>query len=138
MVKIRAYNAAAAKDLADYASRALLSRRDTGRRLTATRKAIDLSQTLIANIDALVTDLARDLTKKGWLWPEYRSAPNELISAAQWRGSAQDALVRAETMRDADARQMMRELATHYENLAAMVEKAVVRQDKPDSDKFLP
>jgi hypothetical protein len=88
MVKIRAYNAAAAKDLADYASRALLSRRDTGRRLTATQEAIDLSQTLIADLDAIVTDLARDLTKKGWLWPEYRSAPNEPLSAAEWRDSA--------------------------------------------------
>jgi hypothetical protein len=145
MVKIRAYNAAAAIDVADYAERALRFRRGTTDRMTETRKAIDLSQALIANIDALVTDLARDLTKKGWLWPAYQSAPSEPEmeaeprSAAQWRDGAQDALVRAETMRDPDARRMMRELAMHYENLAAMVEKAVLlRQDKPDRDKFLP
>jgi hypothetical protein len=62
----------------------------------------------------------------------------EPLSAAQWRDSAQDALVRAETMRDPDARRMTRELAMHYEKLAAMVENAVLRQDKPDRDKFLP
>jgi hypothetical protein len=55
----------------------------------------------------------------------------EPLSAAQWRDSAQDALVRAETMRDADARQMMRELAKHYEKLAVLVETAALRQDKP-------
>jgi hypothetical protein len=31
-------------------------------------------------------------------------------------------------------RQMMRELAMHYEDLAAMVENAVLRRDKPDCD----
>jgi hypothetical protein len=67
MLKIRAYNAAAAIDLADYAARAHYLRRGTRERVSATQKAIDLSQALIANIDAFVTDLARDLTKKGWL-----------------------------------------------------------------------
>jgi hypothetical protein len=41
-------------------------------------------------------------------------------------------------MRDAEARRMMRELAIHYENLAVPVETAVLRQDKPDCDRFLP
>jgi hypothetical protein len=56
----------------------------------------------------------------------------ELLSAAHWRDSAQKALVRAETMRDADARRMMREVAMHNENLAAMVENAnaLLRQDE--------
>ncbi len=44
---------------------------------------------------------------------------------------AQDAVVRAETMPDADGRRMMREIAMHYEILAAMVENAVLRQEKP-------
>jgi hypothetical protein len=54
----------------------------------------------------------------------------ELLSAAQWRDGAQEALVRAETMRDADARQMMREIAMHYEKLAALIENAVLRQNE--------
>ncbi len=42
-------------------------------------------------------------------------------------------------MRDADARRMLRELATHYKTLAARVENAVLWQDRPpqDDDKFL-
>jgi hypothetical protein len=67
---------------------------------------------------------------------DWRDSPQEAV--AQWRGSAQDALDRAKIMRDADARQMMRELAMHYENLAALVENAVLRRDKPDSGKLLP
>jgi hypothetical protein len=151
MQKIRAYNAAAAKDMADYAARAHCLRRGTRERVTATRKAIDLSQALIANIDALVAGLASEFTRKGWLWPAYLSAPSEpemeadwrdspREAAAQWRGSAQEVLARAETMRDPDARRMMRELAKHYETLAARVENTVLRQDNPrqDDDKFLP
>jgi hypothetical protein len=41
-------------------------------------------------------------------------------------------------MRDADARRMMLEIATHYEDLAATVDNTVMRQDKPDRDKLLP
>jgi hypothetical protein len=155
MHTIGAYNAAAAINLADYAARANCLRRGTRERVTATQKAIDLSQALIANIDALVEELASELTRKGWLWPAYRSAPSEpemeaeALSAAQWldsaeeallaqlpdsaeelvarwRDSAQEALVRAETMRDPDARRMMRELAMHYETLALRVENATL------------
>ena len=60
-----------------------------------------------------------------------------LPSAAQWPDSAQEAvalrrdgaqgaLVRAETMRDPNARRMMRELAMHYETLALRVENATL------------
>jgi hypothetical protein len=164
MHTIRAYNAAAAINLADYAARAHCLRRGTRERVTATQKAIDLSQALIANIDALVAGLGSDLTKEG-LWPAYQSSPSKpeveaeplsaaqwpdssaaqwrdsaqeaLLSAAQWRDSAQEAvaqwrdsaqeaLVRAETMRDPDARRMMRELAMHYETLALRVENATL------------
>jgi hypothetical protein len=34
-------------------------------------------------------------------------------------------------MRDAEARRMMREIAAQYEDLAALIEKAVPRQDEP-------
>jgi hypothetical protein len=144
MLEIRAYNAAAAIGLADYTERALCLRRGTADRMTATQEAIAHSRALMANIDTLVEELASELTRKGWLWPAYRSAPGapemeaELLSAAHWRDSAQEALDRAETMRDADARRMMRELATHYENLAVLVETAVLRQNKLDCDEFLP
>jgi hypothetical protein len=90
----RAYNAAAAINLADYAARAQCLRRGSRERVTATRKAIDLSQALITNIDALAAELSSELTRKGWLWPAYRSAPSEPemeaepLSAAQWPDSA--------------------------------------------------
>jgi hypothetical protein len=151
MDAIRAYNAAAATNLADYAARAHCWLRDSRERVTATRKAIDLSQALIASIDTFVAKLTSELTRKGCLWPAYLSAPSEpemeadwrdspRRAVAQWRGSAQEVLARAETMRDPDARRMMRELAMHYETLAARVENAVLRQDNPpqDDDKFLP
>jgi hypothetical protein len=155
MHTIRAYNAAAAINLAGYAARAHCLLRGSRDRVTATLQAIDLSQALIANIDTLVAELTSELTRKGWLWPAYRSAPSEpeigakplsaaqesaleaLLSApqwpdsaqeaiARWRDSAQGALVRAETMRDLDGRQMMRELAMHYETLALRVENATL------------
>ena len=37
----------------------------------------------------------------------------EPLSATQWRDGAQEALGRAETLRDADAGWMMREIAMH-------------------------
>jgi hypothetical protein len=133
MLEVRAYNAAAAVGLADYAERALCLRRGAADRMTATREAIAHSRALITNIDTLVAEL----TRKGWLWPAYRSAPGapemgaELLSAAHWRDSAQEALDRAETMRDAEARRMMREIAAQYEDLAALIENAISRQDEP-------
>jgi hypothetical protein len=144
MLKIRAYNTAAAIGLADYAARAHCLRRGTADRMTATQEAVAHSRALITNIDTLLAEFTRQLTSQGWLWPAHRSAPSEpemeaelleaeLLSAAHWRDSAQKALVRAETMRDADGRRMMREVAMHYENLAAMVENAnaLQRQDEP-------
>jgi hypothetical protein len=133
MLEVRAYNAAAAVGLADYAERALCLRRGAADRMTATQEAIAHSRALITNIDTLVAEL----TRKGWLWPAYRSAPGapemeaELLSAAHWRDSAQEALDRAETMRDAEARRMMREIAAQYEDLAALIENAISRQDEP-------
>jgi hypothetical protein len=114
MQKIRAYNAAAAINLADYTTRAHCLRRGTGARVAASQKAIDLSQAFIVNLDALAAELATELTRKGWLWPAYRSAPSEpekeaelpwatpcrdsaqeaLLSAAQWPDSAQEAVAR--------------------------------------------
>jgi hypothetical protein len=83
---------------------------------------------LMTNIDILIAELTSELTRTGWLWPAYR-APLE--SPTQLRSSAQETRVQAETMRDADARRMMRELAKQYEDLAALIEKAVLRQDEP-------
>jgi hypothetical protein len=65
MIRIRAFNADALTRLADYASRALYSRYDTGRRVTASQEAVVHSRALIADADALFTEL----TRKGWLWP---------------------------------------------------------------------
>jgi hypothetical protein len=93
MLKIRAYNAAAAINLADYAERALRLRRGTKDRMIATQAAVCHSRSLIADIDTLVAEL----TRKGWLWPAHRT----LESPSQWRSSAQETRLRAETMRDA-------------------------------------
>jgi hypothetical protein len=99
MLKIRAYNAAAAINVADYAERALRLRRGTIDRMTATRAAVAHSRVLMASIDTLVAELTSELTRKGWLWPAHRT----LESPSQWRSSAQETRVRAETMRDATA-----------------------------------
>ena len=56
--------------------------------------------------------------------PEFRS----LIS--RWRARAQEILAQAETMRDAEARQTMREIAERYERLAQRVEQRTRRADK--------
>jgi hypothetical protein len=127
MLKIRAYNATAAIGLADYTERAIGLRRGTAARITATREAVAHSRALMANIDTLVAELTSELTRKGWLWPVHREPEMEV---AHWRDSAQETRIRAETMRDADARRMMRELAVQYEDLAALIEKAVLRQDE--------
>jgi hypothetical protein len=108
MLAIQEFNAAAITYLAYYASRALCLRRNTGRRVTASQEAVAHSRELMVKIDALVT-----------------------IGRPVWRDSAQAALVGAETMRNADARRMMRELAMQYEDLAALVENAVLRRDEP-------
>jgi hypothetical protein len=127
MLKIRAYNVAAAISLADYAERALRLRRGTTDRMIATQEAVARSRALMADIDRLVAELTSELTRKGWLWPAHRT----LESPSQWRSSAQETRLRAETMRDAEARRMMREIAVQYEDLAALIEKAVLRQGEP-------
>jgi hypothetical protein len=67
MVTIHEFNAAATVYLADYASRALFSRRDTGRRMSATEEAVAHSRALMVQVDALIAKLI----PKGWLWPAY-------------------------------------------------------------------
>jgi hypothetical protein len=44
-----------------------------------------------------------------------------LLLVSRWRARAQEVLAQAETMRDADARQTMREIAARYERLAQQV-----------------
>jgi hypothetical protein len=68
-----------------------------------------------------MADSAQEPLLSAAQWPD---SAQEAV--AQWRDSAQKALVRAETMRDADARRMMRELAMHYETLALRVENATL------------
>jgi hypothetical protein len=126
-LKIRAYNASAAIGLTDYTERAISLRRGAAARITATQEALAHSRALMASIDTLVAELTSELTRKDWLWPTYQ-APLE--SPTQLRSSAQETRIRAETMRDADARRMMRELAVQYEDLAALIENAVPRQDE--------
>jgi hypothetical protein len=82
MLKIRAYNVAAAISLVDYAERALRLRRGTTDRMIATQEAVAHSRALMADIDALVAEL----TRMGWLWPAHRT----LESPSQWRSSAQE------------------------------------------------
>jgi hypothetical protein len=67
MVTIHEFNAAATVYLADYASRALFSRRDTGRRVSATEEAVAHLRALMVEVDALIAKLI----PKGWLWPAY-------------------------------------------------------------------
>lgn len=127
MLTIRAYNAAAAISLTDYAARSVCLRRGTIGRITATQEAVAHSRALMGNIDTLLAELTSELARKGWLWPAHRT----LESPSQCRSSAQEARVRAEFMRDADARRMMGEIAKQYEDLAALIENAVLRQDEP-------
>jgi len=47
-----------------------------------------------------------------------------LFLAREARERAEEILVRAETMQDAEARRMMREIAEGYEKLAERIEKA--------------
>jgi hypothetical protein len=52
-----------------------------------------------------------------------------LLLVSRWRARAQEVLAQAETMRDADARQTMREIAARYESLAQRVEQQASRAD---------
>jgi hypothetical protein len=53
-----------------------------------------------------------------------------LLLVSRWRARAQEVLAQAETMRDADARQTMREIAARYESLAQRVEQQAGKPDK--------
>jgi hypothetical protein len=53
-----------------------------------------------------------------------------LMLASGWRAHAKEILLRAETMKDADARQEMREVAASYERLAQQVEQLSGEADK--------
>ncbi len=56
--------------------------------------------------------------------------PELLMLVGRWRARAQEVLAQAETMRDAEARQMMQEIAARYERLAQQVEQQTGRTDK--------
>jgi len=56
--------------------------------------------------------------------------PELLMLVGRWRARAQELLAQAETMRDAEARQMMQEIAARYERLAQQVEQQTGRTDK--------
>jgi hypothetical protein len=56
--------------------------------------------------------------------------PELLLLVSRWRARAQEVLAQAETMRDADARQTMREIAARYERLAQQVEQQAGKADK--------
>ena len=56
--------------------------------------------------------------------------PELLLLVSRWRARAREVLAQAETMRDADAQQMMREIAARYESLAQRVEQQAGKPDK--------
>jgi hypothetical protein len=56
--------------------------------------------------------------------------PELLLLVSRWRARAQEVLAQAETMRDAEARQTMREIAARYESLAQRVEQQAGRADR--------
>jgi hypothetical protein len=59
MLAIHEFNAVAITYMADYASRALCLRRNTGRRVTASLEAVAHSQELMVKIDALIAEINR-------------------------------------------------------------------------------
>jgi hypothetical protein len=52
------------------------------------------------------------------------------LLVSRWRARAEEVLAQAETMRDADARQTMREIAARYEGLAQRVEQQAGKPDR--------
>jgi hypothetical protein len=56
--------------------------------------------------------------------------PELLLLVSRWRARAQEILAQAETMRDAQAQQTMREIAARYERLALRVEQRTGRAEK--------
>jgi hypothetical protein len=67
MILIREFNTVANRSLVDYASRAICSSHDTGRRVAAGQEAVAHSQALLVKVDALIAEA----TRKGGLWPAY-------------------------------------------------------------------
>ena len=56
--------------------------------------------------------------------------PELLFLVSRWRARVQELLAQAETMRDAEARQMMQEIAAKYERLAQQVDQRASGVDK--------
>lgn len=56
--------------------------------------------------------------------------PELLMLVNRWRGRVQEILVRAQAMRDAEARHTMREVGARYERLAQRVERRAAGQAK--------
>jgi hypothetical protein len=56
--------------------------------------------------------------------------PELLLLVSRSRARAQEILAQAETMRDAEAQQTMREIAARYERLALRVEQRTGRAEK--------
>jgi hypothetical protein len=56
--------------------------------------------------------------------------PELLILVGRWRARAKELLTLADTMRDAEAQQTMREIAAKYERLAQRVEQRAERADE--------
>jgi pyruvate-formate lyase len=56
--------------------------------------------------------------------------PKLLLLGSGWRARAKEILLRAETMKDAHARQEMREVAASYQRLAQQVEQLSGEADK--------
>ena len=53
-----------------------------------------------------------------------------VLLVSRWRARAQEILAQAETMRDAEARQTMQEIAAGYERLAQRVEQQTRRAEE--------
>jgi hypothetical protein len=56
--------------------------------------------------------------------------PELLILVGRWRARAKELLTLADTMRDVEAQQTMREIAAKYERLAQRVEQRAERADE--------
>jgi hypothetical protein len=74
MLLISEFNTVANRSLVDFASRAICSSRDTGRRVAAAQEADACSQALIVEVDALIAEA----TRMGWLWPDAEGAPRDI------------------------------------------------------------
>jgi hypothetical protein len=75
MLAIHEFNAVAITYMADYASRALCLRRNTGRRVTASQEAVAHSQELMVKIDALIAEINRSAVCGLHTEPSYYRPP---------------------------------------------------------------